>query len=213
MPRGGARPGSGPAPRLDALKRVRDGKEWVRLPKHGLAEDQVPPWPPHLPEHEPLPEPRPLRDEATELQREQHDERVAAYDRSVLRAMRLNEAERVYWTRLWTEQPQAHVWRADGTEDIVALFVRTTLEASEPGGTTTARTLVKQLASDLLLNTAALHSARYVIDREMEGEPAMPDAGAQPAVATGTNGAAPVRSIRDGLHVVPPVQDDDDPDD
>jgi hypothetical protein len=211
MPRGGARPGSGPAPSLDALKRVRDGKEWVRLPQRGLLEDDVPLWPAHLPEHRPLPEPRPLRDGASDLQREQHEDRVAAYDRSVLRAHERNEAERAYWCRLWSEQPQAHVWRADGTEDVVALFVRTTLEAAEPGGTTSARTLVKQLASDLLLNTAALHSARYVIDRTMEGQPAMPDAGAQPHVATGTGGAVPTRSIRDGLHIVPPV-DDDEPD-
>lgn len=212
MPRGGARPGSGPAPSLGALARVRDGKEWVRLPQRGLAEDEVPPWPEHLPEHEPLPQPRPLRDGATDLQRETHEDRVAAYDRSVLRAHERNEAERTYWHRLWAEQPQAHVWRADGTEDIVALFVRTTLEASEPGGTTSARTLVKQLASDLLLNTAALHSARYVIDRTMQGEPAMPDAGQQPHVATGTGTTGPVRSIRDGLTIVPPVVDDDDAD-
>lgn len=209
MPRGGARPGSGPAPSLGALARVRDGKEWVRLPQAGLAEDEAPPWPEHLPEHEPLPAPRALRDGATELQREAHAERVEAYDRSVTRAMEANERERAYWHRLWTEQPQAHVWRADGTEDIVALFVRTTLEAALPSGTTSARTLVKQLASDLLLNTAALHSARYVIDRTMQGEPAMPDAAAQPHVATGTGGHVAMPSVRDGLHIVPPVDDDD----
>lgn len=191
---------------------MRDGKEWVRLPQAGVAEDEVPEWPSYMPEHQPLPQPRALRDGATELQREQYEDRVAAYDRSVVYAMERNDAERSYWRELWTTQPQAHVWRADGTEDIVALFVRTTLEASQPGGTTSARTLVKQLASDLLLNTAALHSARYVIDRTMEGAPAMPDAAAQPHVATGTGGAAPVRSIRDGLHVVPPPAADDDDD-
>lgn len=212
MPRGGARPGSGPAPDLGALKRVRDGKEWVRLPQCGLPEDDVPPWPAHMPDHEPLPEPRPLRDGATALQEDEHADRMARWERSVTYAMEANERERDYWRRLWTEQPQAHVWRADGTEDVVALFVRTSLEASAPGGSATLRTLVKQLASDLLLNTAALHSARYVIDRTMSGEPAMPDAAAQPHVATGTAGGPPTRSIRDGLSIVPPMVDDDDDD-
>ena len=34
------------------LKRVRDGKEWVKLPQRGLPDDDVPPWPVHLVDHE-----------------------------------------------------------------------------------------------------------------------------------------------------------------
>lgn len=196
MTRGGPRPGSGPAPSVDALKRVRDGKEWTRLPKQGLQEDQVPTWPEHMRTEPPTwPE---VAKTASEM---------AERDRLRLRWTSEREREHAYWTRLWTLQPQAHVWRADGTEDVVALFVRTMTEASEPGATTAVRTLAKQLSSDLLLNTAALHSARYVIDREMEGEPAFPDLGA--VAATGTTGpAAPRRSIRDGLTIVPPPDDD-----
>ncbi len=200
MPRGGARPNSGPAPSLGALERVRDGKEWTRLPKHGLREGEVPEWPPHMAPEAPS-WPSAAKDDAQQRQR----------DYEMLRWTAEREREAAYWQRLWATQPQAHVWRADGTEDIVAMYARSVIEASEPGATATSRTLVKQLASDLLLNTGALHSARYIIDREMEGEVAFPDAGAQPAVATGTDGGS-VRSIRDGLTIVPLVSNDDDDD-
>ena len=209
MPRGGARIGSGPPPDLNALKRVRDGKEWVRLPQKGISARSVPRWPAHMPEHVGLPDPRPPRAGASPEQLEAYEEKLAAADRSRTEAMEFNERELDYWRQLWTKQPQAHVWRADGTEDVVALFVRTSIEATQPGSTVGARTLVKQLSQDLLLNTAALHSARYIIDRTMKGSPAMPDPSRpqQPARA-----ARPARSIRDGLHVVPSPADDDDTD-
>jgi hypothetical protein len=44
MPKGGARPRSGPAPDPNALRRDRDKGEWTRLPKDGCGLD-IPEWP------------------------------------------------------------------------------------------------------------------------------------------------------------------------
>lgn len=44
MPRGGARPRSGPVPDPNALRRDRDKNEWTRLPKTGCPLD-IPEWP------------------------------------------------------------------------------------------------------------------------------------------------------------------------
>lgn len=49
MPRGGARSRSGPAPDPNALRRERDGKDWVKLPGAGRQGD-TPPWPEHMSE-------------------------------------------------------------------------------------------------------------------------------------------------------------------
>lgn len=49
MPSGGARLRSGPAPDPAALRRDRDGKDWVQLPYEGRAGDP-PPWPEEIPE-------------------------------------------------------------------------------------------------------------------------------------------------------------------
>lgn len=49
MPSGGARVRSGPAPDPSALRRDRDGKDWVQLPYEGRAGDP-PPWPEEIPE-------------------------------------------------------------------------------------------------------------------------------------------------------------------
>jgi hypothetical protein len=196
---GGARANGGPAPELGSLKRVRDGKEWVKLPACGLPE--APPWPGQMEMRAPT-WPDAAKDEGVQGHR----------DALALEYAAVAERELAFWERLWTEQPQAWVWQADGLADQVALYVRNTLEAMEPGATGAVRTLSRQLAGELLLSTHSLHSARYVIDREMKGTPAFPDLTGldQPAQATGTTGGAQVRSIRDGLAIVRPPDDDDD---
>lgn len=49
MPSGGARVRSGPAPDPQALRRDRDGKDWVQLPYEGRP-GPVPDWPAEIPE-------------------------------------------------------------------------------------------------------------------------------------------------------------------
>ncbi len=49
MPSGGARLRSGPAPDPNALRRERDGKDWIQLPYEGRQGD-APDWPEELPE-------------------------------------------------------------------------------------------------------------------------------------------------------------------
>lgn len=49
MPSGGARLRSGPPPDPNALRRDRDGKDWVKLPHDGRQGD-TPPWPEEIPD-------------------------------------------------------------------------------------------------------------------------------------------------------------------
>jgi hypothetical protein len=115
--------------------------------------------------------------------------------------------EKKVWERLW-KTPQALVWEADGVHDTVALYVRTLCEASLEGSPTTLRVLVRQQQDALLLSIPALHHAKFVIDKKLDGAtPGIVDHG-----ATGTTGAA-VRtsggSARDRFTVVPTTDDED----
>ena len=49
MPSGGARLRSGPAPDPNALRRDRDGKDWIKLPAEGRKGD-TPAWPEEIPD-------------------------------------------------------------------------------------------------------------------------------------------------------------------
>lgn len=110
------------------------------------------------------------------------------------------------WDRLW-RTPQALVWDADGVHDTVALYVRTLCEASAEGASTALRTLVRQQQDALLLSIPALHSARYVIDKRLDGAtPGFdhPEQQAAPGAAARTGGSA-----RDRFTVVPTPDEDD----
>lgn len=71
-------------------------------------------------------------------------------------------SEIAYWNRLWST-PQALIWEADQTYDLVAFYVRTYLEAMHPRAGAQARTFAKQLAEQLYLTGPALMQGRYVI--------------------------------------------------
>ena len=74
-----------------------------------------------------------------------------------------NEQELLMWRRIWT-LPQALVWEADHSEDMVAFYVRTYLEAMQPRAGAQARTFVGQMSEKLLLTPGSLMQQRYVID-------------------------------------------------
>lgn len=78
-------------------------------------------------------------------------------------------AEMAMWTRLW-RMPQAHVWHADHTYDLVGLYVRTFMKASKPDAPASAATIVKQMGDHLLLSSPALFAGRYVITGSPEDE-------------------------------------------
>lgn len=124
--KGGARSRSGPAPDPGALRRERDGDDWVQLPAGGR-KGRVPAWP----------------------------------------LTTATRRERTVWNRLW-KKPQAVVWEAEGSQDIVALYVRRFVEAEQRGSPTNLSTLVRQMADSLGLTTPGLRANRWTIVAEEE---------------------------------------------
>lgn len=194
MGHGGARTRSGPPPDPNALRRSRDGKDWVKLRPEGRGDKPVPDWP-LLPDAGEQAEVEYLEGKAAELQ----EDYLAAADAKVARGIagKLDRANRElaiirarvaarerqemeFWARLW-RLPQAVVWEADAGEIQVAMYVRVLVDAQRPGGATADRTLAARLAGELLLTTPSLHAMRYVIDRGI--------AGATAADLTGEQGA------------------------
>lgn len=70
--------------------------------------------------------------------------------------------ERAVWTALW-KKPVAIVWEEQGSERQVAMYVRTSVEAEEPGATAAIRGLLLRQENDLLLTHAALLRAGFRI--------------------------------------------------
>ena len=66
------------------------------------------------------------------------------------------------WAKHWA-MPQSVLWLKNGLELQVAMYVRTFVEAEVPGAPTSTRTLLKQLANDLLLTLPAMLAARVRI--------------------------------------------------
>lgn len=187
---------SGPAPDPNALRRSRDGKEWVKLRPEAREGKPTPLWP--LPE-----DPAELAEIAwrEEQVEELRTEWAAAEDGRTARALarkleaaslelrkmkaRIDaraEQEGALWAHLWS-LPQAQVWEADDSHLQVAMYVRSFLEASRPDAAANVRVLAKQYADMLLLTIPSLHAMRYVIDRTITG--------AAPADLTGEQGAKP----------------------
>lgn len=114
---------------------------------------------------------------------------------------RATTAERAMWNALW-KKPQAIVWDENQMHFQVAMYVRSFIEASELGASSARRTLLLQQENVLLLNPAALLRAGYRISI----------AGAsQPAAATGTSGAVPLRKIPSSRGRLRAVEDVGDP--
>jgi hypothetical protein len=122
-----------------------------------------------------------------------------------------NEDELLKWREVWT-LPQALVWEMDRSNDLVAFYVRTYLEAMNPKAGAQARMFVRQLSNDLFLTPAALASGRYVIDgtREAELLDSAIRSGAPPSnyVPTGRPVGRP-KGSRNKFTVVPPTADED----
>lgn len=108
-------------------------------------------------------------------------------------------AELIHWRTLWAT-PQALVWEADRAFDAVALYTRIYCEAMEHSGPGNARTLARQMQGELLLNPAAMLSARYVIAGTNEAAAIEAAVGAEATVSDITRPP----SARDRFKVVPP---------
>jgi len=173
---------SGPAKDPNALRRVRDAKEWVKLTRDARVGIPAPEWP--------LDPPIAVQahiDFLTEQVEELRDKWAAAEDGRTanalakkldrasenLKVMEAVEAAReeregALWVKLW-QYPQAAVWEADFQHLNVALYVRMFLESSQPGAKGADRTVLRQLGDSLLLTEPSLHAHKYVIDADIVG--------------------------------------------
>lgn len=70
--------------------------------------------------------------------------------------------ERVVWAQMW-KKPQAIVWEEQSSHRQVAMHVRTSVEAEEPGATAALRGLLLRQENDLLLSHASLLRAGFRI--------------------------------------------------
>lgn len=70
--------------------------------------------------------------------------------------------ERTVWNQMW-KRPQAIVWEEQMSHRQVAMHVRTSVEAEEPGATAALRGLLLRQENDLLLSHAALLRAGFRI--------------------------------------------------
>lgn len=212
MPSGGARAGAGRKPDPNALRRQRDGKEWVKLRPEGRGDAPAPEWP-LMPDAAEAAEVEFLTEKIGQL-REDWGEAEAKAARSI--AAKLDKAERELailtariagrekqerelWERLW-KLPQAAVWEADSTVLQVGLYTRAFLDAQRPGAGAAERTLAARLAGELLLTTPSLHAMRYVIDTTLSGAaPAdlVGEAAARPKATTSTGGRSRFQVVRD----------------
>lgn len=78
-------------------------------------------------------------------------------------------SELAMWERLW-RMPQAHVWHADHTIDLVGLYVRTFTKAAKPDAPAATMVIAKQMGDHLLLSSPALFAGRYVITDSPEDQ-------------------------------------------
>lgn len=105
------------------------------------------------------------------------------------------------WEALW-RKPQAVMWERYGQQYEVALYVRRLTEAEQLDSAVNLSTLVRQLGDSLGLSTPGMRANRWRISERREQQPA---AGESSAAAQ----AAPSRSSRSRLTVVPPPGDGD----
>jgi hypothetical protein len=73
-----------------------------------------------------------------------------------------NARELSLWSSLWSK-PVAIIWQRDQQFEYVAMYVRTFVEAEERGASAAYRTLVRQMAGELLLTIPAMLAARVKI--------------------------------------------------
>jgi hypothetical protein len=125
--------------------------------------------------------------------------------------------ELLMWRRIW-QSPQALIWEQDQTNDVVAFYVRTFLEAMKPHAGAMARTFAKQLANELYLTPPSLAGGRYVIEGTKDAD-LLDAAMANPAPSTYKPTGRPVgrpKGSRSKFTIVQPdpeTPDDDATDD
>lgn len=111
-------------------------------------------------------------------------ERVGALPRWPL--TKATARERAVWRDVWT-LPQAVVWEEQRMFRQVGMYVRTSVEAEEPGATSSLRSVILRQETNLLLVESALLRAGYRIS-------AFNAPAATPATAKG--GGRPVVDVR-----------------
>jgi hypothetical protein len=72
------------------------------------------------------------------------------------------------WRRVWTEYPQAHIWKRNHMEMLVVGYVRIAIECASGVGKTATFTTLRQYSGDLMLTQHALRAARIIIDGTIE---------------------------------------------
>lgn len=109
--------------------------------------------------------------------------------------------ERTVWGQMW-KRPQAIIWEEQSSHRQVAMYVRTSVEAEEPGATAALRGLLLRQENDLMLSHAALLRAGFRISTN--------PAPAASTVASSKPTAAKrqVPSSRGRLRALPNVGDD-----
>jgi hypothetical protein len=80
----------------------------------------------------------------------------------------LTVREIAYWNRIWTEYPQAHIWKRQRMEMHVAAYVRTALTCASTNAQASLLTTFRQMGQELLIAPLALRAARCVIDEKIE---------------------------------------------
>lgn len=114
-----------------------------------------------------------------------------------------SEGEHELWEKMWLTYPQAAIWERDHLELSVAAYVRIWVMSMTGKRSAIHATNAKQLASELLLSTHALRSAKCVV--EGSADAAALASHRPPSANETTPAGGPTSSARNRLTVVPPA--------
>jgi hypothetical protein len=84
---------------------------------------------------------------------------------------RASARERRLWEKLW-KLPQALEWERLQQHDVLAMYVRTQVEAEEPGATASLRNAALRLADNLGVTTAGMRANRWRVAPPAQGSQA-----------------------------------------
>lgn len=168
MPRGGARPGTGPAPAEHSQKKDRAAKraakglaviddgEWLVLPREGRSSN-APAWP----------------------------------------LSTASKREQLVWRREW-KRPQALGWERTGISvDQVAVYVRTLVRAEEPDSAIGLLNLVRMQQDGLGLSAVGMRMLRWKIGQVKKATTGEPGAPAAPRPVPGVSPKERLKLVRD----------------
>jgi hypothetical protein len=122
-------------------------------------------------------------------------------------------AEQAYWTRIWLEYPQAHIWKRNRMEMQVAAYVRTAVFCASGYPKSTMLTVMRQQSQELLITPHALRAARCIIDEEIENviEETTNEHGVAPVIQIA--GGSVRDRMRSAAAAAPPEDPDEDEED